>query len=88
MLSYIDHLMKLYVKIWCPWCVEAINWMKSKGYDFQLIDVLADASAYAHMISISGQSLTPTLELENGDVLADFDIRQLENFLQSRRIRP
>jgi glutaredoxin len=78
--------MKLYVKIWCPWCIEAIDWLKARGYDFQLIDVLADADAFAHMRQISGQSLTPTLEMDNGDVLADFDVGQLEKFLRLRNI--
>lgn len=79
--------MKLYVKLWCPWCIEAIEWMKSRGYQFKLIDVLSDSEAYQHMRSISGQSKTPTLELENGDVLADFDVGQLEKFLSSRSIQ-
>ncbi|MFY8215289.1 MAG: glutaredoxin family protein [Chthoniobacterales bacterium] len=80
--------MKLYVKVWCPWCIEAINWLKAKGYEFHLIDVLADHDAFAQMRKISGQSLTPTLELENGEVLADFDVGQLEKFLRSRSIQP
>jgi carbamoylphosphate synthase small subunit len=36
------------------------------------------------MRQISGQSLTPTLEMEDGRVLADFDTRQLEKFLRDR----
>ena len=80
--------MKLYVKVWCPWCVDAIDWMKRQGYQFEQIDVLADADAYDHMLAISGQRRTPTLELDNGDVLPDFDVRQLEKFLAERNILP
>lgn len=76
--------MNLYVKVWCPWCIEAIEWMRARKLDFELVDVLADAAAYARMRKISGQSLTPTLELEDGSVLPDFDVRQLERFLQSK----
>jgi len=80
--------MKLYVKIWCPWCIEAIRWLESKGYRFETIDVLSDSAAFAHMREISNQSLTPTLELDNGEVLPDFDVGQLESFLKSHSITP
>jgi glutaredoxin len=80
--------MKVYVKVWCPWCVEAIGWLKERGYHFEVVDVLADSKAYQHMQDISGQSRTPTLETENGLVLADFDVGQLEKFLRSHSITP
>jgi glutaredoxin len=80
--------MKLYVKTWCPWCIEAVAWLRQRGYTFQEIDVLADRAAYARMIALSGQRLTPTLELDDGAVLPDFDVRQLEKFLAARNIKP
>jgi len=63
--------MKLYVKTWCPWCVDAIDWLKRHGYHFEQIDVLASDAAYKRMITISGQRLTPTLELDNGNYLSE-----------------
>lgn len=80
--------MKLYVKTWCPWCVDAIGWLKSRGYAFEQVDVEADPAHYRRMIEISGQRLTPTLELPGGDVLPDFDVRQLEKFLAAHSIHP
>ncbi len=80
--------MKLYVKVWCPWCIEAVNWLKSRGYRYEQIDVLANRSGYDRMIEISGQRLTPTLELDTGAVLPDFDVRQLEKFLTEHNIQP
>jgi glutaredoxin len=80
--------MKLYVKTWCPWCVDAIDWLKRRGYQFEQIDVLASDAAYKRMITISGQRLTPTLELDNGAVLPDFDVSQLEKFLANHKITP
>jgi len=76
----------VFIKPGCPWCVEAIDWMKARGLEFRSIDVLSDADAYARMRAISGQSRTPTLEMENGDVLADFDVGQLEPFLRERGV--
>ena len=80
--------MKLYVKIWCPWCIDAIEWLRSRGYAFEQIDVLASKAGYDRMIAISGQRKTPTLELDGGEVLPDFDVRQLEKFLTAHKVGP
>jgi glutaredoxin len=80
--------MNLYVKVWCPWCVEAVDWLNRHGYRYTQLDVLADKAAYDRMIAISGQRKTPTLELADGAVLPDFDVRQLENFLRDHHISP
>lgn len=80
--------MTVYYKPWCPWCVQAVNWLKGRNYRFTSVDVLTDAAACQHMRQISGQSLTPTLETEDGKVLADFDVGQLEKFLERRNITP
>ena len=76
--------MKLYIKTGCPWCAAAVEWMQDRGLEFQTVDVLADARAYDHMRNISGQSLTPTLEMRDGSVLPDFDTGQLETFLKGK----
>jgi glutaredoxin len=78
--------MKLYVKVWCPWCLAAIDWLRRAGLPFEQLDVMANPAAYARMREISGQSLTPTLELADGSVLADFDTKQLEKFLHEHNI--
>jgi glutaredoxin 3 len=75
--------MKLYVKKWCPWCVEAEQWLRARGICYECLDVERDSVARMRMREISGQSLTPTLEMPDGDVLADFDTGQLERFLKS-----
>lgn len=80
--------MTVFIKPWCPWCVQALDWLKSRKYRFEPVDVLADAAAFERMRAISGQSLTPTLETGDGKVLADFDVAQLERFLKENHIRP
>ncbi|HVE16169.1 MAG TPA: glutaredoxin domain-containing protein [Chthoniobacterales bacterium] len=80
--------MKLYVKTRCPWCVDAVAWLNSRGYTYDLIDVLANRADYDRMIEISGQRLTPTLQLDGGEVLPDFDVRQLEKFLKEHNLQP
>ena len=78
----------LYIKPWCSWCIEAIAWLENKGYQFNKINVLSDPVAYERMRRISGQSLTPTLETEDGLVLADFDVAQLEKFMLKNAVLP
>ncbi|MEO6053966.1 MAG: glutaredoxin domain-containing protein [Chthoniobacterales bacterium] len=77
--------MKLYIKPWCPWCIEAVTWLEKRNFTFEKIDVLQDRAAFDHMRSISGQGLTPTLEID-GKVLPDFDVKQLERFLETNNI--
>jgi glutaredoxin 3 len=79
---------KLYVKSWCPWCVDAERWLARRGLSFERVDVLEDGSAYSRMRRLSGQSLTPTLEMPDGGVLADFDVGELEGFLRRRGMLP
>ena len=78
----------LYVKPWCPWCVEAVAWLEAKGYRFRTINVLTDQAAYSRMRQISKQSLTPTLETPDGKVLPDFDVAQLERFMLKNSLLP
>jgi glutaredoxin len=79
-------MMKLYIKPWCPWCIDAVAWMEERGYQFEKIDVLKDREAYDYMYEISGQRKTPTLETDDGLVLPDFDVGQLEKFLKANNL--
>ena len=79
----------LYVKSGCPWCIEAVEYLNKRGYEYQQVNVLKDAEAFQHMKEISGQRLTPTLSIKDGDLLlADFDTGQLEKFLQQHGLQP
>jgi glutaredoxin len=78
----------LYIKPWCPWCVEAVDWLKARGYRFTTVNVLVDDMAYERMRRISNQSLTPTLETSDGRVLPDFDVAQLETFMLRNGLLP
>ena len=80
--------MILYVKTGCPWCVDASRWLHRKEIPFEEIDVFQVPGAFEKMRQISGQSMAPTLELENGEVLADFDVGQLAPFLTTHGILP
>ena len=80
--------MKLYVKVWCPWCVAAREWLDNRGYKYQLVDVEANRADYDTMIKLSGQSKTPTLVLEDGRILPDFGPDELAAFVKQHNLTP
>jgi glutaredoxin len=79
--------MVVYVKPGCFWCSDAISWLQSRGIAHTAVDVFADRSAFDRMKQISGQTKAPTLEMPDGEVLADFDVAELERFLKARESR-
>lgn len=80
--------MKVFIKPGCPWCVEATSWLESNGYEFEQVNVSADAEAFAEMQSLSGQTKAPTMVLEDGLILADFGVDELIPFLEENDIQP
>ena len=64
-----------------------MRYLRQNGYQFEEIDVESDRTAYARMIQLSGQTYTPTLEVD-GKVLADFGPDELEIFLRQNRLEP
>src|SRR5437867_3541092 len=74
---------RLFIKPYCGWCHKAQYWLDRNGVGYETIDVLADEAAYDEMIRLSGQDLTPVLEVE-GDILADFGPDQLAEFWRQR----
>jgi glutaredoxin len=79
---------KLYVKVWCPWCVSAQQWLDAHQYRYTLIDVEANRADYDEMIRLSSQRRTPTLVTADGLVLPDFGPDELEVFLKKHSIAP
>jgi glutaredoxin 3 len=80
--------MKLYVKTWCPWCVSAREWLDTRGYRYELIDVEAKRADYDQMIALSGQAKTPTLVTVEGKVLPDFGPDELAVFVKEHHLTP
>ena len=80
--------LKLYIKVWCPWCVMAQEWLYSHGYRYELIDVEKNRAAYDEMMRLSGQRLTPTLVTSSGLILPDFGPDELVIFLKKHSISP
>ncbi len=77
----------LYIKPGCPWCREAENFFSQHGIDIEVRDVTSNHGAMNRMVSISGQTLTPTFEFGEF-VVADFSINEfLEELEQFPEVR-
>ena len=70
---------KLYIKPYCGWCHEAIDWLKERQIAFDTLDVTSDIEAMNEMVRKTGQTLTPVIDVD-GEILADFDVEQLDLF--------
>jgi glutaredoxin len=70
---------RLFVKPRCGWCRQAAQWLEARGIQFERLDVIADPAADREMRKLSGQGLTPVIDVD-GQILADFDAEQLAEF--------
>ena len=70
---------RLFIKPYCGWCHEAIEWLDARGIQYETLDVISDSKARREMFQLSGQTLSPVIDVD-GEILADFDTGQLERF--------
>jgi glutaredoxin len=56
-----------------------VHWLDEHGVAYEQVDVIADEIAYDEMIRLSGQDLSPVLDVD-GKILADFGPDQLADF--------
>jgi glutaredoxin len=70
---------RLFIKPYCGWCHKAMRWLDDHDIAYEKIDVIADDTAFAEMVRLSGQELAPVLDMD-GKMLADFGPEELEAF--------
>jgi glutaredoxin len=75
----------LYLKSGCPWCAEAVDFLREHGIAYDSVDVYANPEAMAELKRISGQSKAPTM-LWGEELLADFGAEELHAFLRVRGV--
>jgi glutaredoxin 3 len=73
----------LYIKQGCPYCAAAMEYLDQHHIEYTKAEVRSNPEMMKKLEEISGQKKTPTLDW-NGDVLADFGVDQLEEFLRTR----
>jgi len=70
---------RLFIKPYCGWCHEAVDWLEERGVKYETLDVTSDPAARKEMLQLSGQTLAPVIEVD-GEILADFGTDELEEF--------
>jgi glutaredoxin len=70
---------RLFIKPYCSWCDQAMQWLDQQGIDYETADVIKDPAAFDEMLRLSGQTLAPVIDVD-GRVLADFGTRELAAF--------
>ncbi|MCA1964533.1 MAG: glutaredoxin family protein [Prosthecobacter sp.] len=68
---------RLFIKTGCPWCHEAIDWLRAHRLAFTTLDVNRDPVARAEMLELTGQTKAPSIDVD-GKILADFGADELE----------
>lgn len=76
---------RLFIKPYCGWCHEAIDWLDSHGFNYKKLDVTSDPAAAQEMKQLTGQTSAPSIDID-GAILADFDTGELEQFLKKQGI--
>jgi glutaredoxin-like YruB-family protein len=75
---------KVYSTPTCPYCWMVKEFLKSKGVEFEDIDVSSDRNAAREMISKTGMTAVPQIEI-NGKMIIGFDREALENELKNMK---
>src|SRR5205085_1940915 len=52
---------RLFVKPFCGWCSQAMDWLDEHDIQYEVLDVIADEKAYDEMYRVSGQTRTRRL---------------------------
>ena len=70
---------RLFIKPFCGWCAEAMEWLDRSKIKYTALDVTSDRGAWDEMVRLSGQSSAPVIEVD-GEMLADFGASELAQF--------
>ncbi len=77
----------MYTKTGCPWCRDALNYLREHAVEFEEREVLSNKAFFDELVAKSGQTKTPTLDV-NGEILADTDREAVEKFLKEKGVLP
>ena len=58
---------RLFIKPYCGWCHEAMDWLSARQVPYEVLDVTSDPAAGKEMVRLSGQTLAPVIEVDGGD---------------------
>ena len=73
---------KVYGVPGCPFCKRTKEFLKSKGLNFEDIDVATDHNLAKEMVEKSGQMSVPVIEID-GEIIIGFNKERIEKILRS-----
>ncbi|MCR1933376.1 glutaredoxin family protein [Clostridium tepidum] len=75
-------MIKVYTTETCPWCIKVKTYLKTKGIDFQELNIEKDDEAREEMIKKSNQRGVPVLDI-NGSIIIGFDKPAIDKAINS-----
>lgn len=72
---------KVYSTPTCPWCTATKDYLKSKNFAFEDLDVSINREAATEMIKKSGQRGVPVIDI-NGKIIVGFDQATIDKLLK------
>ena len=72
---------KVYSTPTCPWCTVTKDYLKSKNFAFEDLDVSRNRDAAMEMIKKSGQRGVPVIDI-NGKIIVGFDQATIDKLLK------
>ena len=87
---------RLFIKPYCGWCHEAMDWLNERGIKYEVLDVMADARARNEMLELSGQTLAPVIDVDgesvccraSDEVCPDCGYAAVTELTEFQRMRP
>ena len=75
----------MYTKQGCPWCDEVRSLLQEKAVPFEERECRNNKSNFDELVQKSGQSLTPTLDID-GEIIADTDAAAVSQYFHQKGI--
>lgn len=73
---------KVYSTPTCPWCTITKDYLRSKNFSFEDVDVSKNRKAAMEMIKKSGQRGVPVIDI-NGKIIVGFDQATIDKLLKA-----
>jgi glutaredoxin 3 len=69
---------KIYTREWCGYCTAALRLLRSKGIEFEQIDVQGDAKTRRWLVEVSGRTTVPQIFIDGEPIGGFTDLRALD----------
>jgi glutaredoxin-like YruB-family protein len=71
---------KVYSTTTCPWCTKVKDYLKSKGLEFENVDVSANREAAMEMVQKTQQMGVPVTEID-GEFVIGYDTAKIDELI-------